>query len=287
MLPKEQVAEIGTKVDFEGILRSLPPVSRDQLPPLPIVAGDINDQLRKRLEFDSSGHWKTVVENLFAGNLGDGLAALDEIETPEDEWLRDYLKASTHVWLDDYEQAAKVVSGATLANQPSQAVQMLRAEVFRQVSIEYFGRLVNGHPDSCGAHLVKAMNLAAQEKAEAESEFKAAIEGCPFDTQARIELADYYLWNSRYEEARQACLDELKINRHSSAAKKRLGRIHVQLREAEKALPYLYAAAETDPEDSDVRTDHGRTYEWQEKWEEAAAEYRLALELNPHFQFDV
>ena len=253
----------------------------DQLPPLPIVTADINQQLRKRLASDSSGRWKVVVDNLSAGNFREGLESLDELGASEDEWLRDYLKASNHVWLDDYEQAAKVGSGAALANHPSQAVQMLRAEIFRQISIEYFDRLVSGHPDSCRAHLVKAMNFAAQEKAEAEAEFKAAIAGCPFATEVRIELADYYLWNSQHEEARQACLDELKIHRHSSAAKKRLGRIHVQLRDAEKAFPDFHAAAETDPEDSDVRTDLGRAYELREKWEEAAAEYRRALDLNP------
>lgn len=281
MLPKEQVAEIGTKVEFEGILRSLPPVDPERLPPLPMVGGEINDELARRLEGPDSSAWRDAVEAASAGRFNESLKVLDAIQAKGDEWLRDYLKASVHIWLDDYESAALVAGGKSLASQSLQAVLTLRAEVFRQVSIENFDKLVSDYPASCRARLVKAMNFAAQEKAEAEAEFLAAIEACPFDTQIRIELADYYLWNSQYEEARQACLDELEIHPHSSAAKKRLGRIHVQLRDAEQALPFLLAATESDPEDADVRRDLGRAYELLGRFDDAIAEYQLALELDP------
>ena len=281
LLPKEQVAEIGTKVDFEGILRALPPVTDARRTLLPIVAGDINEDLERRLQGAFSAEWKTVIEAAAAGGFQDALAALDAFRDPEAAWLQDYLRASVYIWLDDYENAARVAAAADLANQPSQAVRTLRAEIFRQMSIEYFDRLVRSHPDSCRARLVNAMNLAAQEKAEAETELRTAIEACPLDTQLRIELADYYLWNSQYAEARQVCLDELAIHPHSSAAKKRLGRIHVQLREADRALPYLLASAQADPQDADVRRDLGRAYELEERWDEAVDEYRLALRLDP------
>lgn len=281
MLPKEQVAEIGTKVDFEGILRSLPPVVKSRLPPLPVVPVDINVAIEHRLRGPDSAAWKPAVGALAAGQFRDALAALDAIPDADGAWLREYLRASTYVWLDDYEQAAEVAAGSAIADESSAAVQMLRAEIFRQMSIEYFDRLVREFPGSCRARLVKAMNFAAQEKAEAESEFLAAIDACPLDTEIRIELADYYLWNSQYAEARQACLDELEIHPYSSAARKRLGRIHVQLREAEQALPYLQDAKRADPEDADVRRDLGRAYELLERWEDAVTEYELALELDP------
>ena len=281
MLPKEQVAEIGTKVEFEGILRSLPPVDPERLPPLPMVGDEINDELADRLESSGSDVWKAAIAAASSGRFTEALESLDAVRSEGDKWLRDYLKASVHVWLDDYDSAAMAAVADPLALQSLQPVQTLRAEVFRQVSIETFGRLVDGYPASCRARLVKAMNLAAQEKAEAEGEFLAAIEACPLDTQIRIELADYYLWNSQYDEARQACLEELEIHPHSSAAKKRLGRIHVQLREASQALPFLLAAREADPEDADVRTDLGRAFELLQRWDEAVAEYRLALDLDP------
>ena len=280
MLPKEQVAEIGTKVEFEGILRSLPPVGPESLPPLPMVGREINEELVRRLERSGNGVWRAVIEAASAGRFEASLESLDGIRAEDDAWLRDYLKASLHVWLDDYQSAAVPAAGKPLASRPSEPVRVLRAEIFRQASIEAFGRLVSEHPESCRARLVRAMNFAAQEKAEAEAEFLAAIEACPLDTQIRIELADYYLWNSQYDEARRACLDELEIHPHSSAAKKRLGRIHVQLRDAPKALPFLLAATESDPEDADVRTDLGRAYELLQRWDEAVAEYRLALELD-------
>jgi len=289
MLPKEQVAEIGTKVDFEGILRSLPEVSRDKAPLLSMLTRDVSDRLEEQLRDDKTGKWKVAVTHLSEGRFPEGLQALQDAEregAPTDaetnaRWVRDYLEASTHVWLDDYQKAGEVLERPTIAAQPVQAVRTLRAEVFRQLSIEYFTELVREHPDSCRAHLVKAQNLAAQEKAEAEGEFRAAIDGCPSETQIRVDLADYYLWNSRYEEARQECLRELEINPYSSAAKKRLGRIHVQLREADKALPYLLEVAAGDAGDPDVRTDLGRAYELLQKWDEALSQYQAALRIDP------
>ena len=281
MLPKEQVAAIGTKVEFEGILRSLPPVDPESLPAMPSVGSEINDELAGRLRGSDAAGWGKVTQAVVAGNFEDALATLDNLQSAGDEWLRDYLKMTVLVWLDDYKAAALVADRAALSTSPVQAVQALRAEVFRQVSLEYFETLVRDHPSSCRARLVRAMNFSAQEKAEAEGEFLAAIKACPLDTQIRIELADYYLWNSQYEEARQACLDELEIHPHSGAAKKRLGRIHVQLREGESALPYLTAATEADPEDADVRTDLGRAYELLQRWDDAVAAYLLALDLDP------
>ncbi len=281
MLPKEQVAEIGTKVDFEGILRSLPPVEPERLPPLAMLGSEINRKLAGRLAGPHSAGWRRFVGEAAGGRFREALATLDSMPAEGGEWLRDYLRATLHVWLDDYESAALAAAVPALAAHSLQVVHSLRAEIFRMVSIEYFDRLVRDHPASCRARLVQGMNFAAQEKAEAEAEFLAAIEACPLDTQIRIELADHYLWNSQYEEARQACLDELEIHPHSSAAKKRLGRIHVQLREAEPALLYLRAAAEADPEDADVRTDLGRAYELLGRWEDAVAEYQTALQLDP------
>ncbi len=280
-LPKEQVAEIGTKVDFAGILRSLPEVNQDQLPPLPLLSTDINEAVQQRLTEEADGPWKSAVDHLFQGRFEQARRDLDAIEAGKYEWLRDYLKATAQVWLGEYRAAGKTANGATLASHPAQIVQMLRAEIFRYLALDYFSQLVEQHPGSCRAHLVRAQNLAAQEKAGAEAEFRAAIAGCPSDTQIRIALADYYLWNSRYKEALEECLDELKLNPYSSAAKKRIGRIHVQLRQAEKGVPYLLAALEADPEDAMARTDLARGYELLGKWDQAVDEYQQALELDP------
>ena len=246
-----------------------------------MVGREINATLLARLDGSASADWAQVTQAVIEGRFEDSLAVLEQLRDTGNEWLREYLKMTVHVWLDDYKSAALVADDQSLSASPLQAVQTSRAEVFRQVALEYFDSLVREHPGSCRARLVRAMNFAAQEKSEAEAEFLAAIEACPLDTQTRIELADYYLWNSQYDQARQACLDELEIHPHSGAAKKRLGRIHVQLREGETALPYLTAAAEADPEDADVRADLGRAYELLERWEDAVQAYLLAAELDP------
>ena len=281
LLPKEQVAEIGTKVDFPGILRSLPAVESNSLPPLPMVTADINSHIEAKVGTDRTDQWKVAVQHLFYGRFNEGLKVLTKIETGGDAWLRDYLKAQVYVWLDDYQEAGETAKHSSLQFQSKQSIQMLRAEIFRGLSIEYLARLVEKYPDSCRAHLVKAQNLAAQEEADAEEEFKAAIKGCPLETQTRIELADYYLWNALYEEALQVSLEELSINPYSSAAKKRIGRIYIQLRDAANGMPYLHEAVKALPDDADVHTDLARGYELLEEWEKAIEEYKRGLALDP------
>ncbi len=86
---------------------------------------------------------------------------------------------------------------------------------------------------------------------------------------------------AEFSAPKSAGLQELEINPYSSAAKKRLGRIHVQLRDAEKALPYLREVAAGDSGDPDVRTDLGRAYELLQKWDDALLQYQAALRIDP------
>jgi protein O-GlcNAc transferase len=96
-----------------------------------------------------------------------------------------------------------------------------------------------------------------------------------------VELADFYLANSRLEEGMKECLEELALNPHSSAAKLRIGRIHVQLLKAKEALPYLLDGLKTDTDNAGGHTDLARAYELLREWEKAIEQYKAALDLDP------
>ena len=280
-LPKQAVAKIGTEVDFAGILRSLPAVDRESLPPFPMLSSDVNDALRQELAADSTGRWKSMVAHLAAGRYKEGVAVLNSIRGRKHAWLNDYLDAVVNSWLENYKAAEEAANRRNLKRSPLQVVQMLRAEIYHKLTLVYLSRLLEQHPDSCLSHFVRGQNLAGQEKRQAEEEFKAAIAKCPEKTQIRIALAEHYLSNSRYDEALEQCLKELEFNPYSSATKKHIGRIYVQLRDAEKGIPVLLEALEADPQDANARMDLGRGYELVEEWDMAIEQYNLALKLEP------
>ena len=280
-LPKQAVAKIGTEVDFAGILRSLPPVTAESAPPVPMLGSDANKALRLVLAGDAAGKWSRTVSHLAAGRHGEARSVLHSMDGDQHPWLKDYLDAVVSDWLEDYERAEEAADRPSLKDSPLQFVQMLRAEIYHTLALRFLQRLLREHPESCLSDFVRGENLAAQEKREAEQEFKAAIAKCPDNTQIRIALIEHYLANSRFDEALEQCLEELDLNPYSSAVKKHMGRIYIQLRDAANGIPVLVEALAADPEDANARMDLGRGYELTEEWEKAVEQYKLALELDP------
>ena len=86
-------------------------------------------------------------------------------------------------------------------------------------------------------------------------------------------MIEHYLANSRFDEALDQCLKERDLNPYSSAVKKHMGRIYIQLRDAAKGIPVLIEALASDPDDANARMDLGRGYELTEEWEKAVEQY--------------
>jgi len=107
---------------------------------------------------------------------------------------------------------------------------------------------------------LKGRTLTAQGKLQAIEEYRAALAADPTLPEVHIAMADFYLSNSKVEDALAECQKELALNASSSAAKVRIGRIYVQLREAEKGIPYLEEALREDPEDANARADLAPRY---------------------------
>jgi tetratricopeptide (TPR) repeat protein len=137
------------------------------------------------------------------------------------------------------------------------------------------------YPNSSRAHFVRARILDAQDKPEAGEEYKAAIAANPAELGIRLVLADFYLANARILEALTVCQQELELNPHSGDARACLGRIYVDLRQPDQALPFLQAASKTLTGDAMIYSTIGRAYELKDDTDKAAAAYKKALELDP------
>jgi len=272
---------VGLATDYQGEIRSLPPVDPAALPPLPLLESGVNEALKKRLSGDPTGKWKRAVESLAANRLPEAIAALTSIPPAPLDWLPAYLTATAHLWSDDLDSAEKVLNSRPLASATSPTVQMLRWEVLEQLGRTYYGRLLEKYPDSCHAHLVKAHILDAQERPEALNEYKAAIAADPSQPGVRLSMADYCLANARISEALDACKQESELDPFSSDAKACLGRIYVDLRQPDEALGYLQAALKTSSGAADVHSVLGRAYELKDDPDKAVAEYKKALEIDP------
>ncbi len=278
-LPKGQAAAIGPKIEYEADLNALPRVTAANLPPLPLLSGDVNTELNKRLASDQTGKWKNAVEHLLHGRWREGIAALES--APDAGWLRDYLTSVACLWNEDVQKAEEVLRRSGMLSSTIPAVQLLAWEVSQQLSFVYLNRLLTEFPDSARAHYVKGRALDAQANQSAEAEYRAAIAADPFQSEARIALADFYLSSSKFQEALSECQKALEANPYLSPAKIRIGRIYIQMRDPQKGIPYVQGVLESDPDDAQARADLARGFELLGDIDKAVAEYRRALALDP------
>jgi len=181
----------------------------------------------------------------------------DTIAAAPNDWLPAYLIATAHLWNDDLEGAEEVLTSRSLTANTVPAVQMLRWEIFEQLGRTYYGQLLGHYPYSFRAHVVRARILDAQDKPEALDEYKAAIAANPTQAGARLDLAYYYLANANIPQALSECQQVLGLNPYSGDAKACVGRIYVEMRQPDQALPLLEAAVKTFGSDSVIHSATG------------------------------
>ena len=279
-LPQRNLAEIGEKIDFEAELRVLPPVEdSDRL--LPLVSSDVRDLIREKMSGERRDDWEKATSCLLVGDWQSARNVLRKIPSNSNEWLRNFLMARAHVWGDDFVSAEAVFNRSLRGFVAFPAVRLLRWEILHRRSLGYFDRLLKELPESGRAHYVRARTLEEQGKKEALAEYEAAVKADPEQPDYHVALADLHLSNANYQEALTACLRELEINPYSTAAKVRLGRIYVQLREPDKGMPYLEEVLRVDPNDGQARSDLAKGWELRRDYKRALQEYKRALEDDP------
>lgn len=280
-LPRRELADVGIKVDYLAELKALPPANSP--PAIPQFAAEINAELGKRLAVDPGGKWKQAAALITAAQWPEAIQALNAIRPAPADWLRDYLLAAVWLLSDDAAKAETIAAKLKPAadSAAGAAVLLLRWEISRQLSFQHFQRLTEEYPASAWTHFAKARNLDAQGKREALDEYQAALAADPGLPEIRIALADFHASNSNLPEALALCEKELELNPLSTAAKLRIGRIYIGLRQAEKGIPYIEEALKNDPNDPDVHADLARGLELLDDTPRAIAEYSRALQLDP------
>jgi len=281
VIPAPAETKAGGNTDFEQEIRSLPVVDPSNLPPAPLLPTAVNELLRQRLTADRTGKWMVAVRQLSALHANEAIPALQGLQAAFSDWLPAYLMACAYLWNDDPASAEKLLGSPGMVARADPAVQMLRWEVFEQLGRAHYQRLLDQYPNSARAHFVRARILDAEEKPEAAEEYKAAIAANPKQTGIRLALADFYMLNARIPEALAFCREELEIDPNSVDAKACVGRILVDLRQPDEALPYLQFAAKVMAGEASIHSTLGRLYELKGDLEKAATAYRKALVLDP------
>ena len=253
-LPKRELADVGIKVDYLAELLALPEVS---VPPAPQLTAEVNAEIRKRTASVGGAKWRSIAARISAAQWPEATVALIALPASPADPLRDFLLAAIWLLRDDALKADEIAAKLKPAPGYQADLLLLRWEISRQLSYQHFQQLAEEYPASAWTHFAKARNLEAQGKREALKEYQAAIAADPNLPEIRIALADFHASNSNLEEALALCRQELELNPFSVAAKLRLGRIHIGLRQAAIGMPYVEEALRYDAGDPDIHTDLG------------------------------
>jgi len=123
----------------------------ERLPPVPMLPGDANEELRKRMVAQPAGKWKEAVDHIVNSRWRMAAEVLESMR-PVQRWLRDYLLASVWLWWDDAERAEEVARRLRRVADTAPVAQMLLWDIYRQLSFIYFQRLLDEYPQSGWAH---------------------------------------------------------------------------------------------------------------------------------------
>ncbi len=225
-LPRSRVAEIGTKVDFEGILRVLPPV---KAPPLPMFSADINSAVSERLARDGGGRWKAVVESLSSGELEQVLKRLDS-----------YKLALVHLdrLIADFPDScpAHLVKGENLASQGKPEAET------------EFRAAIAACPAETRIRLALAdFYLGNAKLDEALAECLKEIELNPYSNEAKVRIGRIYIQQRDAQKGVRFLTQALRADPEDANARVDLARGYELLEQWEKAVEEYNRALRSDP----------------------------------------
>lgn len=148
----------------------------------------------------------------------------------------------------------------------------------------YFFQLLVGllSADECASRLQQARQAARdQDFALAAASYRAAVTTCPFRSELLLELAKAQLMAQQVEDADQTLVRLLKVEpRHADALKLRGDTQYLLGNEAE-AERLFRASSEAAPKSAEPHYALGRLFYHQTQLQQAAAEFRRAIELDP------
>ena len=144
---------------------------------------------------------------------------------------------------------------------------------------------VEQDPDHYNAYIQLGLLSAAKKDPLAETYYLNALKINPNSEEAMYDLGMYYQSVDNYNAAIETYTTLLKVNPHHYDAHFNLGMLHVvKLNVVDEAMKYFTAAIEDNPKDP--RGYYGRGFCFEKKGDvaNAAADYKMALQVKPDYE---
>ena len=163
-LPQKEVADVGIVVDYAAELRALPQVTPPLRPALPMFPHLVNVEMQQRM-VSAGDTWKSVLDDLLHSQWQKATDALAAMRAVPGDWLRDYLLATLWLWRDDAEKAETAARQLKPVAEKNPAVEMLRWDIYRQLSYDYFQKLLDEYPEAALGPFFEGTNAQRAGKA--------------------------------------------------------------------------------------------------------------------------
>lgn len=177
-----------------------------------------------------------------------------------------------------YQESLAILASLHSDEAHSADVLYWRARSYELLSAEVFLKLSQEAPDSYRVHqLLGDMAEAKGDDAKAIEEYRAAVAQKPSLLELHYTLG-HLLWKDlKVPEARAELQEVLKLDPHHAGALEDMGDTFLLEHQPDAALPYLTRALDSDAQNPALHRDLGTAYFDQRKYEQAEAEFKVAL----------
>jgi tetratricopeptide (TPR) repeat protein len=251
---------------------------------LPLLADSaVNEVLKNQVAGEHAQTVRTAVRFFKVGDMLGAIAALRTIRgrsTPN--WLAPYLLARCHLLQGDADAAESVLEAAPLSARQVPSVALLKLEIQSELAGRSYAALVQMHPDSYRARMLKARTLGAKNHVDdAVREYRAVLEARPGLPQVHLAIAQLYVDELNWPNAIEELNQELAVSPNNSLAMALLGRAYVQTGNETLAIPLLRKVIARYPNDAYALGDLGKALAATGQTKEAIDKLEAALSCDP------
>jgi len=259
---------------------------------LPLLAdSSVNHALKELFAKDDAGPLRDAVRLFELGKVPEAAAELRGGMPQSKSWLAPYLLARCYLFQSDADAAEAVLETVLAPSLEIPSVALLKLEIQSELAVRSYSIVMQSHPDSYRAHMLKARTLGANGRVdEAVREYREVLHAMPLLPQVHLAIAQLYSEQSNWEDAIKELNQELAISPNNALALALLGRGYVQTGNEGQAIPVLRRVIHQYPDDAYALGDlgkalaaKGQTKEAIEKLEAAVArdssQYRLHYRL--------
>ena len=251
---------------------------------LPLVANSaVNKILKDQFAGGPAQQVGAAVRSFQAGDIQAAVAALRTIgarSTPN--WLAPYLLARCYLLQGNTDTAESVLEAAPASALQVPSVALLKLEIQSELAERSYAALVQSHPDSYRARMLKARTLGAKNRVDdAVREYRAVLEARPGLPQVHLAIAQLYVDELNWANAIEELNEELALSPNNSLAMALLGRAYVQTGNEARAIPLLRQVIARYPEDAYALGDLGKALAAKGQTREAIQKLQAALSCDP------